>query len=145
MASFQWFLPTNTNNLSMMLSQGLITEPAGCKKYYEDVLNKYPGYIPVIKRTDKKALQDAFKYSLSEESSLIRCIISIDLRKIIQGTFYCEDGTKVDTSSIDNLNEEITILYIPSPLPLQCISKVIFENKKFKEGYIRKIINKGFL
>jgi len=53
MANLQWFLPTNTNNLSMILSQGLISEPTGCKKYYKDILNKYPGYIPVIKSTDK--------------------------------------------------------------------------------------------
>ncbi len=139
MANSEWFLPTNTNNLSMILSQGLITEPAGCKKYYEDILNKHPRYIPVIKRTDKKALQDAFKYSNSEGVNLVHCIISIDLTKIVEGTFFCEDCTKVESSSIVNLDEEITVLYIPSPLPLQCISKVIFESKKCKEEYVKVI------
>lgn len=135
MTTEQWFLPTNTNNLSMMISQGLITGPEGCDKYYADILKTHSGYIPTIKSTNIDKIGKAIKIATNEAKHLKPCIIVVDLKKIKTGTFYCEDGSKVDLSDVDTLAQSITTLYIPSPLPTHCILKVMFSSTKDKKEY----------
>lgn len=141
MSNIQWFLPTNTYNLSMMLSQGLITEPDGCSKYYEDVLINSPGYIPITNSADKNTIGKALKLA-TNESHLVPCIICINLNQITKGSFYCEDGKIINSADLVTLDAKVTTLYIPSPLPLQCISKVMFgsdDNKKKYENDVKTL------
>jgi hypothetical protein len=118
-----------------MISQGLICEPDGCSKYYTDILNEHPGYIPIISSNDEVKIQQALKLAMIEGEHLIPCIIEIDLKKITAGCAFCEDGSEIDISVIKNIEETINALYILSPIPLSCISKVFFESAEQKLKY----------
>ncbi len=132
----QWFLPTNTHNLSMMISQGLISEPAGSKKYYADILKNYPGYIPVIKDSEIDKITDALDVALSNEEYLIPCIIVINIKKIKKGIIYSNNESKISVSDNHFLTDDMTMLCIPSPLSIDCISTILFNSNADKRKYI---------
>jgi len=141
-----WLLPTNIENLQMMLAQGLITDASGfIGSYYKDVLNECPGYVSLFKN---EVPGTALSLAKSEDASLISCIIKINLKDIILGDCIhtrcdIEDSFNVDDVSpkvsnsvpIQSLQGKKTIeldyesILIQAPLPLSCIEEVIFSSK----------------
>lgn len=106
----RWFLPTNTDNLKMMVAQGLITSPDGFSpnKYYRDELENYPGFIPLFKNIIP---EKTLKLIVSEQDNMMACLIEIDLIKI---------------PSVKETLE--TPLLLLAPLPLSCIKQIIFKS-----------------
>ncbi|TWX68536.1 hypothetical protein ESZ36_08560 [Colwellia demingiae] len=145
-AKATWLLPTNTENLQMVLAQGLITDASGfLGSYYKDVLNECPGYISLFK---SEVPGSALKLSKSEDDGLISCIIKINLKDITLGdcihtrcdiddSFNSENVSPKESNNVpipslqgkktDELDYESIL--IQAPLPLTCIEEVIFSCK----------------
>lgn len=113
----RWFIPTNTENLKMIIAQGLISSPDGFKKYYRDILELQKGYIPLFK---EEVHQDVFTYVLSEVDGLKPVLLEIDLKKI---------EMTIEMRSEEGLEN---IFFIQAPLPLSVISSLIFQSQKDK-------------
>ncbi len=130
-AKDRWFLPTNTNNMRMIIAQGLVTGPDGFKKYYVDALGLLPGWIPIY----KKIQPDVLKKGISERENLTPCIIEFDL-KAVKGVAKTIKNDELIDIEIENVgNSEIDVLYILAPLPLSCVLKIIFKNDKDKKQF----------
>lgn len=125
----RWFLPTNTDNLKMMVAQGLITSPDGFSpnKYYKDELENYHGFIPLFKN---RIPQKTLDLIVSEQDNMLPCLIEIDISKIID---------------IDKNDDELLLL--PEPLPLSCIDGIIFKSAEDKKSleYEQKLSNNFIL
>jgi len=106
----RWFLPTNTDNLKMIVAQGLITSPDGFSpnKYYRDELENYPGFIPLFKNVIP---EKTLKLIVSEQDNMMACLIEIDLTKIPSAT-----------------EKAAMSLLLLAPLPLSCIKQIIFKS-----------------
>jgi hypothetical protein len=119
----RWFLPTNTDNLKMMVAQGLISSPDGFSpnKYYKDELENYPGFIPVFKNSIPKNTLDLI---ISEQENMTACLIEIDLTKITQGDAKNQNYEVVEVS----INAHDDLLLLLAPLPLSCIKQIIFKS-----------------
>ncbi|MBF0232536.1 MAG: hypothetical protein HQK65_05795 [Desulfamplus sp.] len=132
----RWLFPTNTNNMRLIIAQGLLTSPDGFpkKKYYADALEVFPGLIPIYKNTIPA---DILKKCVSERDSLTPCIIEFKLNAIkgIIKTVKNNNIIDVDIESIDK--ELIDMLLILAPLPFSCFSKLLFKSnedqKQFEE------------
>ena len=120
----RWFLPTNTDNLKMMVAQGLMSSPDGFSpnKYYKDELENYPGFIPVFKNSIPQSTLDLI---ISEQENMTACLIEIDLTKIIQGGVRNQNYKVIEVS----VNEREDLLLILAPLPLSCIKQIIFRSE----------------
>ena len=144
----QWLLPTNIENLKMIIAQGLISSPdgfikkSGDIKYYCDIMKLVPNYIPLFKN---EIPAKALDYVSKEEKSLTPIILGIDLKKISNGIKVFQDNKLVNL-----LGEEdsVDVLFILAPLPLSVISTLIFPSKpaekEFKESlklYSNVILN----
>jgi hypothetical protein len=124
----RWFLPTNTENLEIFLSQGAVSCAEGLgAAYVRDVMSDYPlGYIPFFL---EGSLSNAVKKSQVDDENLITCIIELDFSQILNMNIF--------VGLLDNAHKKIDILklseedcesiFLPSPLPLQCIKNIIFE------------------
>jgi len=126
----RWFIPTNTENLKMMIAQGLISTQDGFKKYYTDVLGLIDGYIPIFKN---EVGQNILTYVVSEEKNLTPVLAEIDLKKITGIVKKVEENKLVDVklSDIENLD----ILFIQAPLPLSIVSSAIFKSNNDKKAF----------
>ena len=137
MAVKKWLLPTNTANLGMMIAQGLICEPKGFSKYYTDILDEQLGYIPVFSEKESQQLIfQALAYAQSEGSDLTPCLIEIDLKNIINGNVYTDEGNPFEISELNSEKDDVNKFFIPSPLPLSCISNVFFSCLYEKNRFI---------
>ena len=119
----RWFLPTNTDNLKMMVAQGLMSSPDGFSpnKYYKDELENYPGFIPVFKNSIPKNTLDLI---ISEQENMTACLIEIDLTKITQGNAKNQNYEAVEVS----VNAHDDLLLLLAPLSLSCIKQIIFKS-----------------
>lgn len=127
----RWFLPTNTNNMRMIIAQGLVTGPDGFKKYYADALELFPGWIPIY----RKIQPDVLKKGISERENLTPCIIEFDLKAVKGMAKTVKDDELIDIE-IENVgNDEIDVLYVLAPLPLSCVLKIIFKSNKDKKQF----------
>lgn len=133
MALGRWFLPTNTENLLLIIAQGLIASPKGFSQYYSDVLEKYPGYIPIFKN---KVPSFALERATSEDSNLLSCVAEINLKRIIGGTVFGNGGKRLELPLEENDILNIDVLFIMAPLPLVCISKILFDSKTKADEFI---------
>ncbi|KAF3983933.1 MAG: hypothetical protein HFP81_04745 [Methylococcales symbiont of Hymedesmia sp. n. MRB-2018] len=124
----RWFLPTNTDNLKMMVAQGLITSPDGFSpnKYYKDELENYPGYIPLFKNNIPQQTLDLV---ISEQDNMQVCLIEIDLTKIT-GSAKNQQNERVDI----NIDTKEDLLLLQAPLPLSCIKQIIFKSVDDKKS-----------
>ena len=114
MAKSKRYFPTNTDNLRMIFAQGLISSPSGFgKKYYADALEIQNGYIPLYKKD--KIPEECFELATSESEDMVACIIEIEQHDI------------VESNDVE--------IFIPAPLPLSCISKIIFSNDTHKKDF----------
>jgi len=133
MAKNRYFLPTNTENLKMIIAQGLISSPKGFQKYYKDLLEILPGYILIFKN---KIPPEMLNYVIIEDNTLTQCILEIDIKNIVAGTLFAlSDGKWVEVSIADIDNSSSDIFLIPAPMPLSTISKVIFKEVKDKNSF----------
>jgi hypothetical protein len=128
----RWLMPTNTDNLRMMIAQGLISSPDGFKKYYSDVLELFIGYVPLFKN---RIQPDILNNVISETEGLTQCILEFDL-SLIEGLGKTIDGNNlVDITLEDVESDTIDILLILAPIPISCISKVIFKTNADKKAF----------
>ncbi len=131
----RWFFPTNTNNLRMVLAQGLLSSPSGFSKYYQDALNDNSGYLPVYKN---KVPAESITRAVSEAGHLIPCLLEIDfsgmsaeVKVLVKGAWQ-----EVSLESITiELVEDVEQILIPLPMPLGCMSKIIFKNKQNQDEF----------
>ncbi|MCK5111856.1 MAG: hypothetical protein KAQ94_10080 [Arcobacteraceae bacterium] len=130
----KWLIPTNTDNLRMIIAQGLMSSPSGFSKYYTDILELFNGYIPLFKN---RIQPDILDNAISEVDGLIPCIIEIDLKTVTGMIKGIKGNDIIDINSNDIGVEDIDILLLLAPLPILCISKIIFKSKNdikdFKE------------
>ncbi len=144
----QWLLPTNTENLKMIIAQGLISSPdgfikkSGDIKYYCDIMKLVPNYIPLFKN---EIPAKALDYVSKEEKSLTPVILDIDLKKLSNGIKIFQDNKLVGLMENE---DSADVLFILAPLPLSVISTLIFPSKpaekEFKESlklYSNVILN----
>ncbi|MCB4763776.1 MAG: hypothetical protein LGB78_07720 [Sulfurovum sp.] len=128
----RWFMPTNTNNLRMIIAQGLISSPNGFKKYYADVLELFPGYIPLFRN---RVQPDILSSVTSEVEGLTPCIVEFDLKKIEGFAKTISDSQLIDVQLEDIDKEKSDLLLLLAPIPLSCISKVIFKTTADKKAF----------
>jgi hypothetical protein len=128
----RWFIPTNLDNLRMIIAQGLISSPDGFKKYYTDVMEYIPGYIPIFKN---KIQQNILKDVISEVDGLVPCILEIEIGMIEGVVKVIENSSLVDIAieNVDSSSNEV--FFIQAPLPLGIISKVIFRTNAEKNVF----------
>ena len=74
-----WLFPTNTNNLRMILAQGLLASPEGFSKYYQDILVDYDGYLPLF---NHQVSSSSLEKAVSEAEYLVPCLLEFDLSKL---------------------------------------------------------------
>ncbi len=128
----RWFFPTNTNNMRIIIAQGLLASPDGFKKYYADALELLPGWIPIYKNIIPP---DILKKGVSERANLTPCIIEFDL-KPMNGEIKIFKENDLINIKIDDIDKEvIDALYILAPLPLSSIFKIIFQNNEDKKQF----------
>jgi hypothetical protein len=131
----RWLFPTSTNNARMIIAQGLVSSPDGFKKYYEDALELSPGWIPLYKN---EIQPDILKKGVSEREGLIPCIIEFDLSKM-EGTVKALQDKRLVDVEIAHMDEDIVdkteIMYILAPLPLFCISRILFKSNDDKNQF----------
>ena len=121
----RWFMPTNTDNLRMIIAQGLISGPDGFKKYYSDVLEFFPGYVSLFRNRISPNILNSV---ISEVEGLTPCILEFDLKKIegLAKTVNSGQVEDVPLKEVDKENNDLLLLL--APIPLYCISKVIFNS-----------------
>ncbi len=130
-ASTRWLLVSNHLNLLYMLAAGLVMPPKGFgKKYYQDTLAAYPGWIPVFANDVPKA---AIAYSVSERNHLIPCIVTMNLASL-QGKVMAIDseGGAKEVSFPDGLDGSEQVLLIPAPLPVNWVTSIAFQSSDNK-------------
>lgn len=133
----KWFIGTNTENLKMIIAQGLITSPDGFTKYYQDALELFPGWVPVFKN---RVPSEIIEKSISETEGLTPCIIELSLENI-QGNiraFKADliDGKVLFESEINEIDEsKIEAVFIPAPIPTSRIKTVYFPNDESKTAF----------
>jgi len=124
----RWLLVTNHLNLLYMLAAGLIMPPKGFgKKYYQDTLVAYPGWIPFFTDVVPKA---AIEYSMSERSHLIPCIVTMDLASLHGNVMVIgSDGIVKEVGFPEGLDCSEQILLVPAPLPVHWVTSIAFRLK----------------
>ncbi len=134
----RWLFPTNTNNLRMIIAQGLLTSPSGFSKYYQDVLSEHEGYLPLF---NNELSAESLDKATSEAGHLITCLLELDIEGI-EGKVvaFTKDGSKeVTLESLAKDSLDIEKIFIPLPLPVSCISKVVFKTKENLEGFKKDV------
>jgi len=130
-APTHWVLVSNHLNLLYMLAAGLVMPPKGFgKKYYQDTLAVYPGWIPLFANVVPKT---AIAYSVSERKHLIPCIATMNLDSL-QGKVMAIDseGVAKEVSFPDGLDGDEKVLLIPAPLPVHWVTSIAFQSNDNK-------------
>jgi len=130
-AATRWLLVSNHLNLLYMLAAGLVMPPKGFgKKYYQDTLAVYPGWIPLFADAVPKA---AIDYCVSERKHLIPCIATMNLASL-QGKVMAiySEGVAKEVSFPDGLDGSEQILLIPAPLPVTWMTSIAFQSSDNK-------------
>ena len=130
-APTRWLLVTNHLNLLYMLASGLIMPPNGFgKKYYQDTLSAYPGWIPLFADVVSKV---AIEYSVSERNHLIPCIVTMNLASLHGKLMVIgSDGMAKEVDFPEGIEGSEQILLIPAPLPVHWITSIAFQSKEKK-------------
>lgn len=127
----RWQLVTNQRNLFYMIAAGLIMPPKGFgKKYYQDTLSAFPGWIPLFPESVPKA---AIERSVSERSHLLPCLATVDLSRM-RGTVMAagSDGELKEIAFPDELDGRERFLLVPAPLPISWITSIGFRSREDK-------------
>lgn len=127
----RWLLVSNHLNLLYMLAAGLVMPPKGFgKKYYQDTLSAFPGWIPLFANVASK---NAVEYSVSERSHLIPCIATINL-SALRGKIVAigSDGAAREVHFPEGLEGNEQMLLVPAPLPVHWITSIAFQSSEKK-------------
>lgn len=126
-----WQMVTNHANLFYMLATGLIMPPDGFgRKYYNDTLSIYPGYIPLF---PEHVSSEAIKYSIAEKPHLIPCIFTIELSCFTgKAKIINRFGQIEDVNFPDGVDSSCKLLLLPAPLPISCLKSILFKSKEDK-------------
>ena len=131
----RWLFPTSTNNLRMILAQGLMTSPQGFSKYYQDSLSDYDGYLPLF---NHQIRAESLAKAISESDHLMPCLLEFDLAGVSGQVTAIVKGVRNEIS-LESLATDSVVdiekIFIPLPVPLGCISKVIFKNNEDIETF----------
>ncbi len=127
MTADRWFFPTNTDNLKIILSHGLICGSEGYEKYYTDISSDFPGFVPIF-RNGKGRHGAALSKAKEEGDDLVLCLLEITLEQIVSGSVRLTDYQPVDIEACRKQaeGEQINEILLPAPLPLACIKQVLF-------------------
>ena len=136
----RWLLPTNTINMRMIIAQGLIASPNGFKKYYTDVLDILPGYIPLFKN---EIQTDILNYCISERDNLTPCIMEIDIKDITGKVNIINDDNELISIDIEDIDENINIIFVLAPLSFICIKQLLFASDTDKKQFIDDASNRS--
>lgn len=137
----RWCLSTNHQNLMYMLSAGLILSPKGFgKKYYADVLETFPGWIPLFADAVPKPV---INQSASEASHLKPCVATIHLAVTGPVTAISMDGSVREIAFPDGLTGMEAAILLPAPLPASWIDTIAFQSKKDKQACERDVQEYG--
>ncbi len=130
-APTRWLLVSNHLNLLYMLAAGLVMPPKGFgKKYYQDTLAAYPGWIPLFANEVPKA---AIAYSVRERNHLIPCIATMNLASLHGRVMAINsEGGAKEVSFPDGLDGSEQVLLIPAPLPVNWVTSIAFQSKEQK-------------
>ena len=143
MTKQRFFLPTNSENLEIFLSSGLVISTSGVDLGFNlDVMSEYPqNYIPFFPDAH---LTRGIEKSTEDDSNLVPCLIELDFTQILSMSVFSLrengtiDGQPIDITEAQNL-EDCAGLLLPSPLPLQCIKTVIFTDIKTKNEHVKSL------
>lgn len=127
----RWLLVTNHLNLLYMLAAGLVMPPKGFgRKYYQDTLAAYPGWIPLFADVVSKA---AIESSVSERKHLIPCIATMNLASLHGKVMVIgSDGGAREVNFPEGLDGSEQILLIPAPLPVHWVTSISFQSNDKK-------------
>lgn len=130
-APTRWLLVTNHLNLLYMLATGLVMPPNGfVKKYYQDTLSAYPGWIPLFADVVSKA---AIEYSVSERNHLIPCVATMNLASLHGKVMViATDGVAREVNFPEGIEGNEQILLVPAPLPIHWITSIAFQSNEKK-------------
>jgi hypothetical protein len=129
----KWLICTNQRNLHYILAAGIVMSPRGFeKKYYQDSLGDFPGWIPLFLNAVPK---EVIEHSISESSHLIPCIAEIEISSL-RGTVMAlkSDGSTTKIVHPDGLDDKTCALLIPAPLPTNLLTKIKFLSKEQKSN-----------
>lgn len=127
-----------------MLSIGMIpTAELLGKKYYQDSLSLFEGYIPVFKKVPNSILE----YGIQEDESTLKpCVLSF--KKELIGNLIKQGIVKLPAFikgswQIINIADgdfgEVELLLIPAPIALSEVSHAIFKNASDQEVFNDRI------
>ncbi len=116
---------TNHLNLMYMLAAGLVMPPAGFGgKYYRDVLECFPGWIPVF---TNKVPKSAIESAISEATHLKPVLVEIDLTGISGGVIALDEHGPRELRYPDRLDGMGDVVLVPAPLPVSRIDSIVFQ------------------
>lgn len=130
-----WHLVTNHMNVLYMMAAGMVTEPAGFKKYYYDSLQVNPGSIPLFR--DVFPLH-ALEQAVSERSHLRPCVLSFDLSEVTGSIqILNKDGkTRAAGFPVKRWTSKGLCVFAPAPLPLYLVTRVNFRSEEDRKKFI---------
>lgn len=127
----RWQLVTNQRNLFYMIAAGLIMPPKGFgKKYYQDTLSAFPGWIPLFSESVPKA---AIERSVSEKGHLLPCLATVDLSHMRGTVMAVGSGGELEEKTFpEGLDGRERFLLVPAPLPISWITSIGFRSREDK-------------
>lgn len=132
-----WFYPSNQLNLMMTLAAGLFLPPAGFgDKYYRDLLQRYPGWIPLF-RTNIPV--EVVAEVIADASHLTPVAVELDI-SVVKGNIKAVsvNGEVRDALLPDGLQHGDSLLLIPAPLSTRLIAALFFDTKAAKESFAQR-------
>lgn len=129
----RWQLVTNQRNLFYMLAAGMIIPPTAFNgKHYQDTLSAFPGWIPLFADRPFKA---AIEYSISEREHLMPCLATVELCGM-RGRVWTigVNGEVGEAIFPDEIDDKVSLILVPAPLPVSWIMSVGFRSGKEKSN-----------
>ncbi|MEO1932561.1 MAG: hypothetical protein ABGX41_11795, partial [Pseudohongiella sp.] len=126
-----WHMVTNQNNLFYMIAAGMIMSPEGFgKKYYQDTVSAFPGFLPVFPNQVPKSAVD---FAISEKSHLLPCILNINLTELSGPVkVVTEEGDVRDVTFPGEVDTSCLLVLVPAPLPIRYLSLIVCESREDK-------------
>ncbi|BBO91021.1 hypothetical protein [Desulfosarcina ovata] len=135
--SARWLFLTNQMNLQMMLAAGLLMSREGFgDKYYRDLLDDCPGWIPLFPNTAPRALVDRV---VAEARHLTPVAVEVDISALAgPAKTVSVFGSPQDITLPEVQGNTAEILLVPAPLPLSLIKKIYFKSAADKTAFINR-------
>ena len=132
-----WMFLTNQMNLKMILASGLFMPREGFgDKYYSDLLDDCPGWIPIFPNTVPRTLVDRV---VAEARHLKPVVVELDISglrgpaKMVQIFGPPQDITLPGVQS-----DTAEMLLVPAPLPLALVKKIYFGSMADKKEFVSR-------